>query len=64
MRTSCGARDAAPEVYIEYEGCVDVDLLPLLTMEVREKNASEREAGETPQVVYLAERIIQVGLHP
>jgi hypothetical protein len=64
MWISFGARGGAREVYIEYEGCVDVDLSPLLTMEVREKDASERETGETPQVVYPAERIVQVGFHP
>jgi hypothetical protein len=47
-----------------YKECVDVGLSPLLTREVREEDASERETGETPQVVCPAERIVQVGFHP
>jgi hypothetical protein len=58
------SKDGTPEFYIIYKECVDVGPSPLLTMEVREKDASERETGETPQVVCPAERIVQMGFHP
>ena len=55
------SKDGTPEFYIVYKECVDVGLSPLLTMEVTEKDASERETGETPQVVCPSEQIVQVG---